>query len=237
MGRLLKREWAGDEHQFTPEELGTVCISGDTLYRHKVLRVNYTTYDMRRAQDSLNPRTHADFMVLGHEEGPDAYPYWFGRIVGIFHADVLHAGAATDVERMDFLWVRWFVRDSAYKSGSKAKRLCRVAFDIEEDFAFGFLDPQEIIRAVHLIPAFAHGRSNDALGPSLVRQPQEEDKDWNYYYVCKLVFFIYYLHAADQFYSGGWTETCSCGSEVAALAIVQHATLNISWWTKMNGTC
>lgn len=30
-------------------------------------------------------------MVLGHGEGPNVYPYWFGWIVrvGVFHADML----------------------------------------------------------------------------------------------------------------------------------------------------
>ena len=39
--------------------------------RHKVIRINHTTYDGRLNQDSLNPRTHADFMVLAHEDDTD----------------------------------------------------------------------------------------------------------------------------------------------------------------------
>lgn len=62
-----------------------------------MLRVNYTTYDMRRAQDSLNPRVpgHADIMVLSPEnedENNDPHPYWYARIIGIFHAHVRHIG-------------------------------------------------------------------------------------------------------------------------------------------------
>lgn len=188
LSRLLDCPYTGDEEKFTAEQLRQVCFKNNRLYRHKVICVNYTTYDVRRAQDSLNPRTHADFMVLGHDEGPDVYPYWFGRIVGVFHADVLHTGAQStspEPQRMDFLWVRWFVRDTTYKSGSKAKCLCRITFDDDTDYAFGFLDPQEIIRAVHLTPAFAHGRSAEALGPSLVRHPRENDEDWNFYYVSR----------------------------------------------------
>ncbi|KZP03324.1 hypothetical protein FIBSPDRAFT_1055351 [Athelia psychrophila] len=190
LSRLLQRPYTGDEDEFTADQLRQVCFKNNRLYRHKVIRVNYTTYDVRRAQDSLNPRTHADFMVLGHDEGLDAYPYWFGRIVGVFHAEVLHTGdqsTSAEPQRMEFLWVRWFLRDTTHKSGSKAKRLCRIAFDDDEDYAFGFLDPKEIIRAVHLIPAFAHGRSGDALGPSLIRHPREKDEDWNFYYVSRWV--------------------------------------------------
>ncbi|KAE9387587.1 hypothetical protein BT96DRAFT_837432 [Gymnopus androsaceus JB14] len=50
------------------------------MYKHKVLRVNYTTYDMRRAQDS-NPiqRTHPHVMVLSDD---DDHPYCYACILG-----------------------------------------------------------------------------------------------------------------------------------------------------------
>lgn len=34
------------------------------MFRHSVFRVDYTTYDMRRDQDSINPRTHPDIMLV-----------------------------------------------------------------------------------------------------------------------------------------------------------------------------
>lgn len=190
LSRLLDHPFTGEEEVFTPAELNTVCFKHNRLYRHKVVRINYTTYDVRRAQDSLNPRTHADFMVLSHEtEDADgkSFPYWFGRIVGIFHADILHTGPhskSSEPQRMEFLWVRWFGRDTTHKSGFKARRLHRVGFVPADDpEAFGFLDPQEIIRAAHLIPAFHFGRTGELLGPSIVRQPQEKDEDWQFFYV------------------------------------------------------
>jgi hypothetical protein len=61
---LLRQEYDGDEVSFTPEERSTVTFVNNRIYKHKVMRVNYTTYDLRRAQDSLNSRTHADIMVL-----------------------------------------------------------------------------------------------------------------------------------------------------------------------------
>jgi len=59
-----------------------VTFLNNRIYSHKVLRVNYTTYDMRREQDSLNPRTHPDIMVLSqepkmHEDGTPEHPYWY----------------------------------------------------------------------------------------------------------------------------------------------------------------
>jgi hypothetical protein len=166
-----------------------VTFVGNRIYRHKVIRINHTTYDGRRNQDSLNPRTHADFMVLAHEDDTDdssnMHPYWYGRIIGVFHACVKHTGPASktsDSQQVNFLWVRWFGRDLTYRSGFKAKRLPRIGF-IDSSDAFGFVDPREVIRGVHLIPAFAYGKTSDLLSHSIARNPREKDLDWNYYYV------------------------------------------------------
>ncbi len=56
-------EFDGDERTFSDESRRCLKIVDDRLFRHKVMRVNYTTYDMLRDQDSINPRTHADVMV------------------------------------------------------------------------------------------------------------------------------------------------------------------------------
>ena len=46
-----------------------------TVFQHKVLQVNYTTYDMRREQDSVHPTGsitgRADVMVLSPENDED----------------------------------------------------------------------------------------------------------------------------------------------------------------------
>jgi len=185
--------YSGDENEFSDSDRRRVHVGQDRLYRHKVLRVNYTTYDVRRAQDSLNPRTHPDIMVLAHEEEcDDSHPYWFARIIGIFHADVklLNENLSFPpgpLKRMEFLWVRWFGRDPGAPSGWRARRLPRIGFvdATESDGSppFGFLDPAHVIRAVHLMPAYAHGRTTELLSPSVARQPAEKDEDWQCYYV------------------------------------------------------
>ena len=144
-----------------------VVIVNNRIYRHKVIRINYTTYDMRRAQDSLNPRTQGNIMVLANEPdngtdsgttGTTAHPYWYARVIGIFHANVRRS-AEVQHDRMEFLWVRWLRRDDTFRAGFSARRLHRVAFDDErEPGAFGFVNPADVIRGVHVIPAFAHGR-------------------------------------------------------------------------------
>ena len=117
------------------------------------MRVNYTTYDLRRSQDSLNSRTHANIMVLSHEDQgagqTRAHPYWYAQIIGIFHAMVQHTGRhsqSSEPQHMSFLWVRWYGRDLKHRAGWNAKRLHRVGFvDSDDPFAFGFLDLQHVI--------------------------------------------------------------------------------------------
>jgi hypothetical protein len=189
LARLLDLPYDGDDHNFSDADRRTITFVNNRIYKHKTIRINYTTYDVRRAQDSLNPRTHADFMCLSHEDQDDAssHPYWYGRIVGIFHALIRHVGPrskSTEIQRVDFLWVRWFGRDLSHKGGWQARRLHRLGFiHGEESDAFSFLDPDEIIRGAHLIPAFAHGVTDELLGPSIARQDDEGDKDWRYFYV------------------------------------------------------
>jgi hypothetical protein len=74
--RLLGQQYDGVEVSFTPEERNSVMFVNNRIYKHKVMRVNYATYDLRRAQDSLNSRTHPDIMVLSHEDD-GTHPYWF----------------------------------------------------------------------------------------------------------------------------------------------------------------
>ncbi|KAF8425401.1 hypothetical protein L210DRAFT_3421315, partial [Boletus edulis BED1] len=89
--------------------------------------------------------------------------------------------------RLDVLFVRWFGRDVNYPSGWDAKRLHRLQFlDQEGPDAFGFLDPNSVVRGIQLIPAFEHGLTNELLpGPSQARRFQDEptNSDWAYYYV------------------------------------------------------
>ena len=45
--------------------LGHVIFKGNCIYWHPLLQINYTTYDLRRETDSVNPRTdHWDIMLL-----------------------------------------------------------------------------------------------------------------------------------------------------------------------------
>lgn len=77
---------------------------------------------MRRDQDSINPHTHCDVMVHSPETKKNAHPFWYARVLGIFHTQVLHIGEDVhnrSVQHMEFLWVRWFgVDPDNARSGS-----------------------------------------------------------------------------------------------------------------------
>jgi hypothetical protein len=49
--------------------------------------------------------------------------------------------------------------------------------------AFGFLDPTQVIQGIHLIPHFAGGHTSVLLGPSIIRNPSEGHEDWVNYYI------------------------------------------------------
>ena len=67
-----------------------VIIENNRLYRHYTMCINYMTYDNRREEDIVNPRTRPDVMVLSAEaeESEDYHPYWYARIIDIFHVRV-----------------------------------------------------------------------------------------------------------------------------------------------------
>lgn len=187
--RLKNLDFDRDQKLFSDEEQNTVRILGDKFYSAKVLRVNYTTYDLRRDQDNMNPRTHCDVMVLSSETKPDSHPFWYARVLGVFHANILHTGSQSrnrSVQRMEFLWVRWFSVVPNHQSGSLHARLPKIGFIPEaKSGAFGFLDPSLVLRGCHLVPAFAMGHTSELLktvSPTAAR-PWGETNDWTHYYV------------------------------------------------------
>ena len=92
-------------------------------------------------------------------------------------------GSQSEFQRYNILWLRWLGRDASYPSGRSARRLHKIGFveDVDDATPFGFIDPKDIIRGVHLIPSFADGRS-----PYLLSSPsftQDGQGDWMYFYV------------------------------------------------------
>ncbi|KAG2033271.1 hypothetical protein BDR03DRAFT_872322, partial [Suillus americanus] len=169
---------------FSDAERDSVLITNNKLFEHSVLQVNYTTYDLRCEQDSINPRTRADLMVMSHEDDR-AHPYWYACLIKVFHINVEYYKTPDSVwscpKRIDFLFVRWFKQDTSPASFT-AKRLQRLQFfEDESPDAYGFLDPECVIRGTHIIPAFAFGCPKGLLIPTIGRC--QADPDWVLYYV------------------------------------------------------
>ena len=93
------------------EERNSVLIAGEEIFRCKMLRVNYTIYDVRWDSNTIKPDTYLDVMVKSLETGLGMQPYWYVHVIGIFH--VVMSSSHPGVKRrsqewMDFLWMRWF---------------------------------------------------------------------------------------------------------------------------------
>ena len=174
-----------------------ILIRHDRMYAHKVLKVNYTTYDMRRDQDVLNPGTsRCNIMVLAQPDADEAsggQHFLYGRILGIYHVNVIYNGPGMvdyTLRRFDFLWVRWYdLEDSVMARAKKSKAssylLDRLVFPpLNAENAVGFLDPASVLRGCHIIPAFAKGKRFPEGQPGQSKRAQDV-RDWKGYYVSR----------------------------------------------------
>lgn len=183
----------------------SVLIKSNRIYNHKIARFYYTTYDVRRAEDVINPRTsHSNIMLLNSDLGLDSqqldtrsqdsdtlaiHPFIYGRVIGIYHANVIYIGPGMKDHkpmRFDFLHVHWFQLDAqecSRKSDSWASlRLDRLSLlPLADDDSLGFVDPSLVLRSCHLIPAFSFGRKSSHRNGVL-----RTSNIWNNYYVNRL---------------------------------------------------
>ncbi|KAI0028967.1 hypothetical protein K488DRAFT_7820, partial [Vararia minispora EC-137] len=187
---LLQRYCGDGTH-----DLREIEIHNDTIYRHQTIAVNYISYDVRRERDLVHVKTptnaHCDVMMRAQAVEADTsvrrHPYRYARVHGVYHANVFLPGN-TRPQRTEFLFVRWFRVDTTQQGGPRTKRLDRVSFvDVRLGPAFGFLDPADIVRACHLLPAFAKGKTRDLLSVASQLQDFTDGQDWNYYYVSRFV--------------------------------------------------
>jgi len=187
----MGREFDGDMHdQFTDSDRNSIRFVGSRIYSVQTCRIYYTSYDLKRLCDTINPCAHPDIMLRSPVDEENAEPYWYARVIGIYHANVWIENSeipgGRNTRRMDFLWVRWFGDEPGYHSGIRRARLPKIGFvESTDDFAFSFVDPANVIRGCHLIPAFNAGRSVDLLPHphSIARRlnPEEVD-DWLNFY-------------------------------------------------------
>jgi hypothetical protein len=195
--RLLEIHLESDRKPYTASQLpradtqdsysllSQVIFKGNRIFRHPLLRVNYTTYDLRRETDSINPSTdHCNIMMLAPLDSTDSHPYCYARVLGIYHANVIYSGPESQdylARRLEFLWVRW-LEPVDKPAGWGHCRLDKIKFvPITRYDAFGFVDPADVLRASHIIPAFADGKArSDGIAMST---NAHDGNDWRSYYI------------------------------------------------------
>jgi len=224
-----------DEHQHH------VKIVSGTLYRHKTLQLSYTTYDMQEDQDRIYQHRYPDVMVLSDDE---EHPYLYGRVLDFFHAIAKNDSPSTllsadnDTAVLQMAWVRWFkLNRPEGPSGFCSLRYPSVSFyEGHELDAFGFIHPDEIIRAVHLIPAFKLGRTKEYLGTPSMGRPEAKDGDWRAFHVNMYVLHSFPIPCSVWFahlFWLAWSDlrivTCSCVSVGVVLVMCTCARWSRGW--------
>ncbi|KAG6905478.1 hypothetical protein DXG01_002467 [Tephrocybe rancida] len=167
-----------------------VVFRQDRIYEHKIMRINYTTYDVRRAEDIIHVDTpQNNIMVLNPNFHVDAFqdehPFWYARVLGIYHSNVIYAGEGNkdhQPRRLEFLWVRWYWLNEDSPAGWDALRLDSLSFPpVTEGSSFGFVDPADVIRGCHIIPTFTKGQLNTVTSDLALQAPL--GPDWRFYYL------------------------------------------------------
>lgn len=166
-----------------------VVLQHNCLFSHKLLRVNYTTYDIRRAQDVIHVGTSQCNVILLNsaycaETWGSVHPYLYAKVLGVFHANVgflptsSRAAGRVAFKRIDVLWVHWFQFLGCHNEFSLDRlSLCPLG----SNDALGFVDPADVLRGVHLIPQFPSQKSMLPI-PSFRFSPKGPDL-WNAYYI------------------------------------------------------
>ena len=162
-------------------------IKDDTLYQHTLLKIDYTTYDLKRDSDTVHLDYGNQAVIVYSPTSQDAEPWLYAYIVAVYHVFV-YTMADPEPKRLEVLWVRWMERGSTQLTGSNSSQYTRLSFTRHSGIpgdAFGFVDPSHVVRGCHLIPAFHLQRTHDRLGPSIVRDIKG---DWRAFYVNRYTF-------------------------------------------------
>jgi len=250
---ILEQIWSESENPLSIKveqaELKHIILGHDRMYMHKIIMFNYMTYDMRWDQDVLNPGTsYCNFMALAQPdstEPSDEHPFLYSQILGVFHVNVIYNGPGmTDYNprRYDFLWVRWYDLENSVLHKSKttklkaSHRLNHLVFpSLDEEDSVGFLDPADVLRGCHIIPAFAQKKCFSDSKEELSKCAHE-DRDWNVYYIFWQVWYHSHLKYMLNFFIALLIGICWCdmsgewelGTHTAGRALwcsIMHRTL------------
>ena len=172
--------------------LGLLFLKNDYIYHHKRIRFHHTTYDVRCGTDIINAGTSRCNIMLLANDGEDSsrpHHFFYARVLGAYHTNVIYTGPGMrdhEPRRFEFLWVRWFEVVDPASSGWSNSSLDMVRFPpMQHSSSFGFVDPRDVLRGCHLLPAFAKGK-RQADGVSASRCAKD-GTDYHIYYIGQYV--------------------------------------------------
>jgi hypothetical protein len=124
--------------------------------------------------------------------------FLYARVLGGYHINAIYTGPGMrdfEARRFDFLWVRWLEVVNPGASGWSNSKLDSVRFPpMNENRSFGFVDPKDVLRGCHILPAFAKGkRQEDGIG---ISHCAKDGKDYNQYFVGR---WVRHLLASSDF--------------------------------------
>src|ERR1700733_9445386 len=132
-----------------------VFFRKDCIYHHKLLQFHFTTYDVQRRTDIVNPGTsHCHVMLLanhadGSADSSDSHHFLYARVLGAYHVNVIYTGPGMqdyEARCFNFLWVRWFEIIDPASSGWASSTLDSVHFPpMHGNHLFGFVDPKDVL--------------------------------------------------------------------------------------------
>jgi hypothetical protein len=185
----------GDSTPTNTDACKFVFLRNDRVYHHQLCRFHFTTYDVRRGSDTINPSTaRCNIMLLADnadvvDDSSTGHPFLYARVLGVYHANIVYTGPGMhdyQARRLDFLWVRWYEVVDPDTAGWSSSRLDSVRFPpMNGEDAFGFVDPKDVLRTCHIIPNFAKGKRHaDGVG---VSRCAKDAGDYCQYYIGRYV--------------------------------------------------
>jgi hypothetical protein len=121
--------------------------------------------------------------VMVSTPGATPHPWRYAKVLRMFHVDTSFHDDDAEAKsvRSNIMWVRWFETDHEYPFGAGHLRLERIRYlDRHSEAATGFIDPQTVIRTVHLQPAFRYGH---VVGQGESEYLDTQHGDWMYHNV------------------------------------------------------
>ena len=116
--------------------------------------------------------------------------FLYARVLGVYHSNMIYSGPGIrdyKAYSFDFLFVRWFEVINHASSGWASSTLNMIRFvPMHESDSFGFVDPRDVLRECHILPAFAKGKKHaDGVG---ISRFAKDGKDYKQYYISRYVY-------------------------------------------------